>query len=218
MLYQTRTQTINAIGSSHDWQAPLKRTLDIFVAGILLVLLLPLMAIVAVVIKLNSAGPVLFVQSRVGYKRRKFRMYKFRTMIEGAEENLKPLERLNEVSGPVFKIANDPRVTSVGRFLRKSSIDELPELLNVLKGDMSLVGPRPLSCRDCESITPNWNHSRFSVLPGITCLWQINGRSLVPFEQWMKMDCDYVRDWSLWLDLKILMRTIPAVIKGVGAS
>lgn len=208
---------MNRITSWRDWQIILKRGLDLFVSVILLLLLLPLMGVVALLIKLSSPGPVLFIQSRVGYGERKFRMYKFRTMIEGAEEKIMYLQHLNEASGPVFKITEDPRVTAIGRFLRKSSIDELPQLLNVLKGDMSLVGPRPLSSRDYETFRPNWAHSRFSVRPGISCLWQINGRSLIPFEKWMELDQQYVRQWSLWLDLKVLTRTIPAVLKGTGA-
>lgn len=198
--------------------AILKRGLDLFASAILLLLFLPFLVVVAVLIKLTSPGPVLFVQSRVGYNERKFKMYKFRTMIEDAEQTIKYLEHLNECSGPVFKITADPRVTPIGHFLRKTSIDELPQLLNVFKGDMSLVGPRPLSDRDYEAFIPNWDHRRFSVRPGITCLWQVSGRSLVPFETWMELDMHYVHQWTLWLDLKILIRTVRAVLKGTGAA
>jgi lipopolysaccharide/colanic/teichoic acid biosynthesis glycosyltransferase len=174
--------------------------------------------ITAILIKLTSTGPVLFVQKRLGFNKRRFDVYKFRTMAVDAEKRMKEVEHLNEVSGPVFKIKNDPRVTPVGGFLRKTSIDELPQLLNVLKGDMSLVGPRPLPVRDYEGFNKDWQRRRFSVRPGITCLWQINGRSSIPFEQWMELDLQYIDKWSLWLDLEILLRTIPAVLKGSGAA
>ena len=145
-------------------------------------------------------------------------IYKFRTMIDGAEKMLPELEVLNEVAGPVFKIKNDPRMTSLGKFLRRTSIDELPQLFNVLKGDMSLVGPRPLPVRDYEGFNEDWQRRRFSVRPGITCLWQISGRSSITFDRWMELDLQYLDEWSLWLDLKILVQTIPAVLKGSGAA
>ena len=160
----------------------------------------------------------MFVQSRVGQNKRKFRMYKLRTMVVDAEKQMRGLEHLNEVSGPVFKIKNDPRITPVGRFLRKASIDELPQLFNVLKGDMSLVGPRPLPVRDYEGFSEDWHRRRLSVKPGITCLWQVNGRSSIAFEQWMELDMQYIDRWSLLLDFQILARTIPAIWKGVGAA
>src|SRR5438552_8904420 len=207
----------NYTGVVEGWPGLVKRGLDIGVAAILLVVFLPVMAAVAGLIKLTSPGAVLFTQPRVGYKKRKFNIYKFRSMAEDAEQRLKQLEHLNEVSGPVFKIKNDPRVTPIERFLRKTSLDELPQLFNVLKGDMSLVGPRPLSGRDCQALNQDWQR-RFSVPPGITCLWQINGRSLIPFEKWMQLDLQYIDKWSLWLDLEILIRTIPAVLKGKGAA
>lgn len=139
-------------------------------------------------------------------------------MVPNAEKLMADLEKHNEVSGPVFKIKNDPRITKVGRFLRRSSIDELPQLLNVLSGDMSLVGPRPLPVRDYEGFNEDWQRRRFSVKPGITCLWQVNGRSGISFNQWMLLDLKYLDEWSLWLDLKILAKTVPAVFRGAGAA
>jgi lipopolysaccharide/colanic/teichoic acid biosynthesis glycosyltransferase len=169
-------------------------------------------------IKLDSAGPVFFVQERVGFNKRKFRMFKLRTMVANAEQKQAHLEKLNEADGPVFKIKHDPRFTRVGKFLRKSSIDELPQLLNVLKGEMSLVGPRPLPLRDYQGFEEDWLRRRFSVRPGLTCLWQINGRSSVSFKDWMILDMRYIDSWSFWLDLKILLQTIPAVLRGSGAA
>jgi lipopolysaccharide/colanic/teichoic acid biosynthesis glycosyltransferase len=138
-------------------------------------------------------------------------------MVADAEQRLRHLEHLNEVSGPVFKLKDDPRITAIGHFLRKSSLDELPQLLNILKGDMSLVGPRPLPLRDYEGFNEDWQRRRFSVRPGLTCLWQVAGRSSIPFETWMQLDLQYIDRWSFWLDLRILMQTIPAVLKGFGA-
>ena len=145
-------------------------------------------------------------------------MYKFRSMVPNAEEKLAEVEHLNEVSGPVFKIREDPRITPIGRLLRKTSIDELPQLLNVLNGGMSLVGPRPLPVRDYQGFDQDWLRRRFSVRPGITCLWQINGRSSIPFSQWMELDMQYIDEWCLALDLKILAKTIPVVLRGSGAA
>ena len=159
-----------------------------------------------------------FTQHRLGLSKRRFRIFKFRTMVSDAEQRIGQLEHLNEVCGPVFKIKNDPRITPIGKFLRKTSIDELPQLLNVLKGDMSLVGPRPLPVRDYEGFTQDWTRRRLSVRPGITCLWQIKGRNSIPFEKWMQLDLQYIDKWSVWLDLEILIRTIPAVLKGSGAA
>jgi len=183
-------------------------------------LLSPLFLVVAFLIKLTSpGGAVFFVQDRIGLRKRKIRVIKFRTMAPGAEQSLTALERYNEVSGPVFRIKNDPRVTCLGRFLRKTSIDELPQLFNVPKGDMSLVGPRPLPRRDYAGFSQDRHRRRFSVKPGITRLWQISGRGSpsLPFEKWMQMDLDYIDHWSWWLDFKILAQTIPAVINGRGA-
>jgi exopolysaccharide biosynthesis polyprenyl glycosylphosphotransferase len=205
-------------GSLEGWPILMKRALDIVVSFGLLVLLAPLFAIVALVITIESEGPVLFRQERIGINKRRFLIYKFRTMVPNADKMLAELEKLNEVTGPVFKIKNDPRRTRIGGFLRRSSIDELPQLFNVLKGDMSLVGPRPLPVRDYEAFNEDWQRRRFSIRPGITCLWQVNGRSAISFEKWMQLDLQYMDEWSFWLDLKILARTIPAVLKGSGAA
>jgi exopolysaccharide biosynthesis polyprenyl glycosylphosphotransferase len=209
-----------ATASAHSDWGPLfaKRALDIVLSLFLLILLAPLFLIVALVMKLSSPGQVFFSQERMGLNKRRFLIRKFRTMVPNAERMVSELEHYNEVSGPVFKIKKDPRVTRVGRILRRTSIDELPQLLNVLKGDMSLVGPRPLPVRDYEGFREDWQRRRFSVRPGITCLWQVNGRSSVGFEEWMRLDLQYMDEWSIWLDLKILARTIPAVVKGTGAA
>jgi exopolysaccharide biosynthesis polyprenyl glycosylphosphotransferase len=208
----------NHTGIAEGGPVLVKRGLDIVLSAILLVMLAPLMVLVAALIKFTSPGPVLFTQNRVGYNKRIFKIYKFRTMTPGAEQRIKELEHLNEVSGPVFKIKNDPRITSTGKLLRQTSIDELPQLFNVLKGDMSLVGPRPLPERDCEGFDQDWQRRRFSVRPGITCLWQVAGRSSIPFDKWMQLDLEYIDTWSLCRDLEILLRTIPAVLKGSGAA
>jgi exopolysaccharide biosynthesis polyprenyl glycosylphosphotransferase len=210
---------IIANGNGIDgWQLLLKRVLDVVGSLVLLILFAPLFLVVAVLIKLTSSGPVLFAQQRVGLNKRHFTMFKFRTMVARAEADQENLLHLNEMTGPVFKIKNDPRITPLGRILRKTSIDELPQLFNVVKGDMSLVGPRALSVRDYQFFSEDWQRRRFSVPPGITCLWQIQGRSAVPFEQWMVLDMQYIDGWSLWLDLKILALTIPAVFRGTGAA
>jgi exopolysaccharide biosynthesis polyprenyl glycosylphosphotransferase len=205
-------------GSQDGWQHFLKRTLDVSVSLVAMLLLSPLFLLTTLIVKLTSPGRALFVQERVGLNKRRFSLFKFRTMVADAAERQREIEHLNEVRGPVFKIRNDPRVTPVGKFLRKTSIDELPQLFNVLKGDMSLVGPRPLPVRDYQGFRQDWQRRRFSVRPGITCLWQINGRSSVPFEKWMQLDMEYIDQWSLGLDFKILAKTIPAVIRGAGAA
>jgi len=195
-----------------------KRLLDVLGASALLILLAPILVIVALLVRLDSPGPALFVQERVGLNKRKFRMYKFRTMVVNAEKQHLDLLKFNEVDGPVFKIKQDPRITRLGKYLRKASIDELPQLFNILKGDMSLVGPRPLWVRDYQGFDEDWLHRRFSVRPGITCLWQVNGRSSTTFGRWMELDMQYIDNWSLWLDLKILAKTLPAVLAGRGAA
>ncbi len=201
-----------------DWPAVVKRVMDFLLSLALIILLSPVFLLAALLIRLTSPGPIFFLQKRMGLGKRRFSVYKFRTMVPDAERRMAELEHLNEVSGPVFKIKNDPRITPIGKVLRKTSIDELPQLFNVLKGDMSLVGPRPLPVRDYEGFDHDWQRRRFSVRPGITCLWQINGRSSVSFDQWMQLDMQYIDKWSLWLDLKILARTIPAVLRGSGAA
>lgn len=194
----------------------LKRAIDLVGAGVGLVLFAPLFAVAAIAVKLNSSGPVFFLQERVGFNRRRFRAYKFRTMVQDAEDMQSLLEPLNEADGPVFKIENDPRITRVGRWLRRLSIDELPQLINVLNGEMSLVGPRPLPLRDVSRIDVRWHKRRFSVKPGITCLWQVKSRQ-PKFDEWIRLDMEYIDNWSVALDLKILVKTIPAVLSGQGA-
>jgi exopolysaccharide biosynthesis polyprenyl glycosylphosphotransferase len=195
-----------------------KRAIDVVVSSLLLLLFLPLFALVALMIKLAAPGPVFFTQERVGLNKKIFRMLKFRTMVQDAADQQAELECLNEASGPVFKISDDPRITSIGKMLRRTSIDELPQLINVLIGEMSLVGPRPLPVRDFEGFSEDWHRRRFSVRPGISGLWQVAGRSNLPFEQWMELDLQYIDEWSLYLDLKVLLKTIPAVIRGTGAT
>jgi len=204
-------------GPSNDWHLVTKRLMDILGSAVLLLGMAPILVVVALVIKLDSPGSVFFTQDRVGLNRRRFRLFKFRTMTEGAEQIQHELEHLNEADGPVFKIKEDPRITRIGKFLRRFSIDELPQLLNVLKGDMSLVGPRPLPVRDVERIHAQWHKRRFSMKPGLTCLWQVNGRSDVSFDNWVTMDLKYIDKWSLALDAKILLQTVPVVLKGSGA-
>jgi len=196
----------------------IKRVIDVVGSAIALVVLTPVFALLAIAVKLDSRGPMFFVQDRVGLTRRKFRTIKFRTMVTDAEELIKDLEDKNEVRGAAFKMRNDPRVTRVGRVLRKLSLDELPQFFNVLRGDMSLVGPRPLPLRDVERFDEQWQKRRFSVKPGLTCLWQVNGRHEISFEHWMELDLQYIDNWSLKLDFEILMKTIPAVLRGSGAS
>jgi exopolysaccharide biosynthesis polyprenyl glycosylphosphotransferase len=193
-----------------------KRAIDLVVSGVALVVLAPLFGTLAALIKRDSPGPVFFAQERVGLNRRRVRVFKFRSMYVGAEEQQPALEALNEAEGPVFKMRDDPRVTPVGRWLRRLSLDELPQLLNVLRGDMSLVGPRPLPVRDVDRITVAAHKRRFSVKPGITCLWQVNGRE-ARFQEWVKSDMEYIDNWSLALDAKILLKTIPAVLGRRGA-
>jgi exopolysaccharide biosynthesis polyprenyl glycosylphosphotransferase len=210
---------ITATATPHDgWQMVVKRSIDLVLSVFLLMLLSPFLVGIALAIKMTSSGPILFRQNRVGLNKRQFTMFKFRTMVPNAEELQELLLNRNEMSGPVFKIKNDPRVTAIGRILRKTSIDELPQLLNVVRGEMSLVGPRAMSVRDYEFFDQDWQRRRFSVRPGITCLWQVKGRSSIPFEKWMELDMQYIDKWSLWLDFKILIRTIPAVLRGTGAA
>ncbi len=193
-----------------------KRLLDLSASLAACTLLFPVLLVVAIAIKLDSRGPILFAQERVGLRRRRFRLYKFRTLIAGADGLTDELEPLNEAQGPVFEIPNEPRVTRVGRWLRHVGLDELPQLVNVIKGDMSLVGPRPLPLRDVRRIDKRARERRFSVRPGMTCLWQVNGHA-PEFEDWIKTDMAYIDNWSLGLDLKILVKTIPTMLSGRGA-
>jgi len=193
-----------------------KRTLDILVALVAFVVLLPLLLIVALLIKVWSPGPVLYPWRVVGRGGRPFTGYKFRTMVVGADDLKEELLEKNEMTGPVFKLTEDPRITPPGRFLRKYSIDELPQLWSVLKGDMSLVGPRPPLQREYAQFD-DWQRQKVCVKPGITCLWQINGRNAVnDFDHWIALDLAYIQRRNFWLDLKILALTIPAVLRGTG--
>jgi exopolysaccharide biosynthesis polyprenyl glycosylphosphotransferase len=194
-----------------------KRMFDCVLASVLLVLSAPLWVVVAALIRLTSPGPIIFRQRRCGRWGEEFTCYKFRTMIDGAELTRQELDALNEVDGPVFKIRDDPRVTRVGRFLRRSSIDELPQLWNVLRGDMSIVGPRPPLPEEVARYRPR-DYQRLAVTPGLTCLWQIKGRSQIKFDEWVRLDLEYIRRRSFWLDLAIVLRTIPAVLSGRGAA
>jgi exopolysaccharide biosynthesis polyprenyl glycosylphosphotransferase len=196
--------------------AALKRLTDIAVAGFLLVLFLPIIPVVAILIRLDSPGPIFFKQKRIGKDGKTFNFYKFRSMVPGAESVIDALRPLSGVDGPVFKIREDPRITHVGRFLRRSSLDELPQLLNVLRGEMSIVGPRPNLPSEVSQYLP-WQRRRLDVTPGITCFWQIAGRSHIGFQEWMRLDLEYVRKRSYVTDLKIMMQTIPAVIARKGA-
>lgn len=193
----------------------LKYLIDKIFAFIFIIIFSPFFIIIPILIKLTSKGPVFFKQVRVGLNGKKFVMYKFRTMYENAEEMKKELEKYSEME-IAFKIKNDPRITKVGRFLRKYSVDELPQFFNVLKGDMSIVGPRPPIPEEIEKYEL-WHRRRLSMKPGITCIWQISGRNEIDFKNWMELDLKYIDNWSIWLDIYILFRTIPEVIKGRGA-
>jgi len=193
-----------------------KRVTDIILSATALALLCPLFLCIALAIKLEDGGPVLFVQERVGLRNGRFRMYKFRSMCVGAEKMRDSLLHLNEMSGPVFKLTNDPRVTKVGSFIRKTSLDELPQLWNVLAGSMSLVGPRPPLPTEVAQYDQSYRR-RLSVKPGLTCLWQVAGRNDIDFDRWMELDLAYIDNWSYLEDLKIIFRTIPAVLKRHGA-
>ncbi|MFH0926818.1 MAG: sugar transferase [bacterium] len=199
-----------------EWELFIKRCFDVAISLFGLIILFPLLTIVAILIKLTSPGPIFFKQVRSTLKGRKFFIYKFRSMYINAEEGLKDLVSMNEMSGPVFKIKNDPRATFLGRILRKTSMDELPQLINVLIGDMSIVGPRPPIPEEVEKYEP-WHRRRLSIKPGITCLWQVMGRNKIGFEKWMELDMQYIDNWSLWLDFKILLKTIQVVLFGFGA-
>jgi exopolysaccharide biosynthesis polyprenyl glycosylphosphotransferase len=209
-----RVQLIAMPMVTEDVRLLAKRGIDLTVAVTALCLLSPVLLLVLLAIKLTSPGPVLFAQIRYGFNRRRFRMYKFRTMVWNAESRQAEVEQLNEATGPIFKIRSDPRMTTVGRFLRRTSLDELPQLLNVLRGEMSLVGPRPLPLRDVERFEEASLMRRFSVMPGMTGLWQVSGRRNLQFDSLITQDLRYIDQWSLALDLRILARTPWAVVRG----
>ena len=199
-----------------EWQLYIKRLMDIFISGILLLILLPLFLIIALFIKISSRGPIFYQWNVIGLNKRPFKSWKFRTMVPFADEMKSDLEADNIMKGPIFKMKDDPRVTKIGNFLRKFSLDELPQLWSVLKGDMSLVGPRPAGPHELKKYE-SWHRRKLSVRPGITCLWQISGRNKInDFDEWVKLDLKYIENWSLWLDIKILLKTIPSVLTGTG--
>jgi exopolysaccharide biosynthesis polyprenyl glycosylphosphotransferase len=201
-----------------SWQGLAKQLIDITGAAVLLALTSIPLLLTALAIRVTSPGPILFRQQRCGLNGKPFTMLKFRSMVSDAEQRKHEFAKLNEMEGPVFKLSNDPRVTAVGRFIRRFSIDELPQLLNVLRGEMSLVGPRPLPLDEVERFDDPAHRRRLSVKPGLTCLWQVSGRNNVKdFRDWVRLDLEYIDNWSLWLDMKILCRTIPVVIIGNGA-
>jgi exopolysaccharide biosynthesis polyprenyl glycosylphosphotransferase len=209
-LFELRPPTLTGT----DWA--LKRAFDIVVSALIALVGLPLWLLIALAIKLDSRGPVFYLDRRVGVGEREFPMFKFRTMVEGADRLQPKLEARNEAEGALFKIRHDPRVTRVGDLLRRTSLDELPQVLNVLRGEMSLVGPRPLPLRDYARLQ-DWHRQRYNVLPGITGLWQIAGRSNLSFDDLVRLDFYYLENWSVWLDITILLKTLPAVIRGRGA-
>ena len=185
----------------------LKRLMDIICSMSALIVLAPILIVVAILIKIESKGPVIFSQERVGINNKKFKMYKFRSMVVNAEDMKEKLEKQNERKGPMFKIKNDPRITKIGRFIRKTSIDELPQLINILKGEMSIVGPRPSLPKEVIQFEP-WMLERLKVKPGLTCYWQVQGRDHIEFEDWMRLDVKYVKDRNFLLDIKLIFKTI----------
>ncbi len=206
--------SFHPVGAYQKWG---KRLLDIIGSSIGLIFLSPLMLLAAILIKLDSKGPVYYRSTRVGKHDRNFEFLKFRSMNDGAEKERDDLEHLNEMDGPVFKIRNDPRVTWIGKILRRTSIDEVPQLIHVFCGEMSMIGPRPPIPEEVVQYKPLYRR-RLSVTPGITCLWQVRGRNKISFEDWMALDREYIDNMSLWMDLKVLILTIPAVLRGIGAS
>lgn len=194
-----------------------KRGIDIIGAGSGLLLLSPVIVIVACAVKFTSKGPIFFSQKRVGKNGQLFDMYKFRSMVVNAEELKEKLAHQNEMSGPMFKMKDDPRVTKVGKFIRKTSLDELPQLWNVLKGDMSLVGPRPSLPKEVKQFE-KWMYKRLTVKPGLTCYWQVSGRNNIDFEDWMKLDISYVEDRNLWIDIKLIFKTVLVLFGDKNAS
>lgn len=204
------------LGVAPAWKLTIKRLIDITCALLLLLVTLPILLLTAIAVAVSTTGPVFYIQERVGRGGRTFRMVKFRSMFVDADARLPDIVYLNQKSGPIFKLDDDPRVTRIGRWIRKFSIDELPQLFNVLRGEMSMVGPRPPLPREVEEYSPT-QHQRLSVTPGLTCTWQVSGRSDVDFDEWVKLDIEYIRDWSLGLDLRLMLRTIPAIVTTKGA-
>ena len=202
----------------HHFQPFIKRTMDIVISGTGLILLCPLFAVIVVLIKTTSIGPAIYKQERIGLNGKHFQMYKFRSMVKNADAKFKKVKDLNESNHVMFKSKNDPRITIVGKFLRKWSLDELPQLINIFKGDMSLVGPRPPIERELEHYK-NWHYVRFMVKPGLTGMWQVNGRSQIKdFDQVVALDYMYMKNWNIFRDFKILLQTIPAVLTCKGAD
>ena len=199
-----------------SWQLAVKRAIDLIVSMALLPIIVPLGIVIGIAIKLDSQGPILYRQKRIGKDGGSFTMCKFRSMRRDAEELRRTLDDMNEAEGPIFKMRKDPRVTRVGAILRKTSLDELPQIINVIQGNMSLVGPRPPLPDEVAQYNEH-QFGRLAVTPGITCLWQVQGRSSLPFDKWVELDLEYIRRQSLWLDLVILLRTIAVVAKGTGA-
>jgi len=210
---------VTVVLPQHPWYSytsTLKRLLDFSVAGLVLLATLPIWLVIAVAIKVDSPGRAIFMQERVGLRGRRFRFFKFRSMTDGADRMKADMRHLSEVDGPVFKVRSDPRVTRIGRLLRRTSLDELPQLINVLKGEMSLVGPRPAVPEEVAQYRPN-DMVRLAVKPGLTCWWQVRGRSTVDFDTWMAYDREYVYGLSFWTDVRILVRTVKAVLSCRGA-
>lgn len=222
--YETRTPSLSrttiSLGGMTRRANRIKRCLDLSLASVILIIVAPLFVIIALVIKVTSPGPVFFAQRRVGLNERNFSLYKFRTMVLEPTPKLAEPEQSDEATATVFTIRNDPRVTPIGRLLRKTSMDELPQLISVLAGDMSLVGPRPLPLNlyYYEMLDEGWRRGRTSVRPGIVSLWAVQGKTSVNFEEWKKLDAEYLDRWSLWLDIKILLKTILLALTGSSAS
>lgn len=217
--FGNRPMLVLRAAPSVSWTLMAKHLFDRFVAFVILVLFSWLFLAIAIAIRLTSKGPIIFKQARGGKNGRPFTMLKFRTMVTDAEMQRDELQRMNQMEGPVFKVDKDPRITPIGKFLRKTSLDELPQFWNVLRGEMSLVGPRPLPMYEVEKFETTAQRRRLSMKPGLTCLWQIQGRSrITSFREWVKLDLEYIDNWSLWLDLKILVKTVPVVVFGAGAK
>ncbi len=217
--FQGRPVLVFRSAPEDSWQSVGKQLLDLSLAGSMAIAISPVLLVVALLIKVTSPGPILFRQQRCGLNGRPFTIYKFRTMVTDAEQRKAELAAMNEMTGPVFKVTNDPRITPIGHFLRKYSLDEFPQLFNVLRGEMSMVGPRPLPVDEVKRFDDLAHRRRLSVKPGLTCLWQISGRNNVKdFRDWVRLDLEYIDNWSLWLDLKILWLTIPVVALGTGAK